>query len=682
MEFRVLGPLQVIAADRSEVVLPSASQRRLTCLLLTYAGTVVSTDALEWQLGLTAGALRTTVSRLRRLLDEDILLTTAPGYRLHTEQIDSLAFERNVEAAQPAGDPHEAITALHAALSLWRGAAYCEFAHERWAIAETRRPEELRAGAVEDLTEHLLTLGMHHQAIAQIDSLIESEPYRDRPRELLMRALADSGRRVEALRAFHDYRRLLDEEVGTEPSEHIVALDREIAAARRQQTTTSGGIARGDIARDNLPTPLTSFIGRASEITSLRELLKAYRLVTLTGAGGCGKSRLALHVAGDLLDTNPGGTWWVDLSSVSTSAHVAERVARVTGIVAPTCTDRLEQVARSLRHAGPSLIVLDNAEHVLDGAAAAVGELLGRCADLRVVVTSREPLALPGELVWRMSPLSTPPPDRTLDAHELLDFDAPALLVERIRSANPDLVIDAGTTPIIRSICERLDGLPLALELAAARTRTWRLEWILAGLDSTLDTLEGDSRGTSPHHRTLRASIAWSINLLEDVDRDVLARLSVFPASFSRDAAAAVAGDPTQQPLGLWESLGRLVNKNLVQFDPGSGRYTMLATIREFAHGLLVEAAQVDTAMAAFSRFVLRCCTEQADGMHTPSGPPAHVDTANLVVAMDWALGHAPEDARRMTIGLTGRRNTVRRPNPTTGHGLSASRSGEAVVSR
>ncbi len=630
MEFEVLGTLRVVGPTGAEVRLSSASQRRLLCLLLQRPGRVGPGDHLGNHLELSSGALRTSVSRLRRVLGYETLVTEPPGYVLHSEDIDAVRFERLLHAARGDPQPSTARQTLEKALALWRGTPYQEFAEEAWAIGEVTRLEGLRADAVLRLAEILLEREEWSDAIERLDDLISAHPFDDRPRALVMRALAESGRRVEALRVFQDYRTLLAKEVGTEPAASTVELDRRIAR---------GGTVPGGPG-PHLPTPLTSFVGRVRERQVVAQLVRSHRLVTLTGSGGCGKSRLALEVANALTIDGTATVQWADLTPVAAPGELAAAMGE-----------------NRWPGAAPTLLVIDGAEHLLGPVADLVQRVLGTRPHLRVLVTSRELLGLSGEMVWRVPPLSLPDPDPDppIGVDDLDRFDALQLFVERSRLARPDLVIDESAVDHIVSICARLDGLPLGLELSAAHLGSMPLHLVAAGLDDAFGLPSVGARSAPPHHETLAASITWSVDRLDQRERTTLACLAVFRGPFEAEAALVVAADD-DRPVA--DVLSRLVDKNLIQLDVVTGRYRMLQTIRQFCLAHLL-GPELDRASARHAHHVARWCLEVGSGRHGIARMPFVRAMPDVVSAMEWARQHAPRDALHMCRGLASLRSTL-----------------------
>jgi predicted ATPase/DNA-binding CsgD family transcriptional regulator len=338
-----------------------------------------------------------------------------------------------------------------------------------------------------------------------------------------------------------------------------------------------------DRARHNLPVQLSTFVGREPELAVLAKLGRETRMLTLTGAGGCGKTRLAIEHAARRLDDATGGTWFVDLSLVVDPKAVTSAVANALGVRDQPGRRLVDVVAEQLDD-GAALLVLDNCEHVLSGAADLVEHLLGACEELHVLATSREPLGVPGETAWRVPSLSVPS-TRSVRVDALAQFEAVELFVDRARRARPNFQVTNETAPAVAAICQRLDGIPLAIELAAARVRVLTAQEILDGLDDRFHLLTGGARTVVARQQTLRASVDWSFQLLHDDERTALARLAVCAGGFTLDAAEAVAGAAPIDRLGVLDVLQGLVDKSLLTVDDigGGSRYRMLETIRQYA---------------------------------------------------------------------------------------------------
>lgn len=369
-----------------------------------------------------------------------------------------------------------------------------------------------------------------------------------------------------------------------------------------------------DSVPNNLPLQLSTFIGRLDEIATVATLVRGNRLVTITGAGGVGKTRLSQQAAAEVSETFPDGTWWVELASVSDGLAVGLAIAEAIGGRVPSGVTPAAALAGTV--AGRRmLLVLDNCEHVVADVARLVDDLLRACPNLGVLTTSRIALEVPGELTWRVPALSLPSPEARVPIDVLGQYDAVRLFVERAKQVRPNFALDDSTGPLIADICHRLDGIPLALELAAARCRSLSPAQIREGLNDSLRLLTGGARTVLPRQQTLAASIDWSYSLLSEADRGLLRRLSVFVGGFGLDAAAAIADDPAPERAGLTsldvlDGLDRLVEQSLVAIDldgpGGSSRYRLLETVRQYARRKLDELGETDAVIDAHCDYYLR----------------------------------------------------------------------------
>ena len=400
-----------------------------------------------------------------------------------------------------------------------------------------------------------------------------------------------------------------------------------------------------DSVPNNLPIQLTTFVGRSLELTGIRDALHDARLVTCVGAGGSGKSRLAVQSAADLVDEHSGGTWWVDLSPISDPDGVGDALARVLGLRPEHDRDLVGMLAGQL--AGQeALLVLDNCEQVVDAVAQLVDGLLHGAPNLHVLATSREPLGVPGEVVWRVPSLD--------------DNAAVELFVERARQVRPGYTVPAQDAGVVTEICHRLDGIPLAIELAAAQIRVMHPSRIALALDDRFRLLTGGSRTAVARQRTLEASVAWSHGLLDEPEQVLLRRLSVFAGGFTLESAERVCADETLDDFAILESLTRLVDKSLVQANAGDGgtRYRLLETIRHYAGARLIEADSADTVRQRhfdyFLEFAERAAPELVRAEGTAWLDGLEVEHENLRTALEWVDGAGLSDRfLRMTTALT-----------------------------
>jgi len=599
-EIKVLGPVQLWRGGTPMPPLPP-QQRAVLAALVVDAGRVVPVDVLVDRVwageipGVGAGLLQPVISKLRRVLEPEaagsgqwrVLTTRAPGYLLQVdpEQVDATRFADSVHSARElaaAGDDTAARACITRALSLWRGPAYADIA-ATFAEAEAARLGQLRLAALEFSAELDLRLGRHVELLEDLPTLVLAEPLREGLRAGLMLALYRAGRAAEALQVYGEGRALLVEELGIDPSPDLQRLHEQILrqdpaldlpapapdavpVPRRSQA----GTARRPYAA--LPVPLTSFVGRDIELGEVAGELDAHRLVTLVGPGGSGKTRLALQVARAWGDTSAIPVGLVELAGTSDPGMVAQQVASALAVLPGE--DAIRALIGALQDQRV-LVVLDNCEHVIDSVAQLAGALLANAPGLLVLATSREPLGVPGEVVLPIGPMPVAGPDS----------DAVRLFLDRARLAAPHA---GGPTPqeltLIHRICARLDGLPLAVELAAACLTTLTLAEVAARVDDRFTLLSNGWRTALPHQRTLAASVQWSVDLLTPLEREVFCAASVFSGGFAPDALDAVALGP-----GVFDALRSLAAKSLVELDRSRGRYRMLETLRQFAASSLDE---------------------------------------------------------------------------------------------
>ncbi len=574
MQFRILGPLEVVA-DGVPIAVGGPKPRALLAALLIQPGTVVSTDRLIQAIwgdeppADALNALRAYVSRVRTAFGPPVrLFHRAPGYLLDVAdgELDAAQFVRLLGVARAhaaAGEHDRVVEALDGALALWRGDALGEFADLDFAVTEIARLEDLRLVAVEERIDALLHLDRDGEVVAELDGLVRRFPARERLAVQLMRGLYRCGRQSEALAVYRQLRERLVDELGVEPSQQAQELHRQVLA--HDPALGPSRIAPGG----NLPRRATSFVARHAELAGVAAATEAAPLVTLTGVGGVGKSRLALEVAQRVRAHFPDGAWLCELAPLADTGPVSHAVAAALGVQQRHGLS-IEQTLIEYLRARTLLLVLDNCEHVLPAAAWIVGEIVAHCAGVVVIATSREALGVDGEQVWPVSPLS-------------ID-DAAALFVHRARSTRPDFDPDRETGGAVADICRRLDGLPLAIELAAARMRMMSATEVAQRLDSRL-LLVGGPRTAQPWHHSLTEAIDWSYRLLAHSEQTLFARMSVFAGGADLNGVHGVCADPHTTDGEVLGLLTGLVDKSMIVATPGpSGtRYRMLETLR--AHG-------------------------------------------------------------------------------------------------
>ena len=634
MRFGVLGAVAAWQPDGTQVAVGGPRSRTLLALLALEAGRFVPAERLidgmygEYPPDGAANALQSQVSRLRTALRESAPVEfTAAGYRLAVEpdEVDVHRFERLARegrALLKTGEHARAATTLGEALALWRGAAFTDLTDAPFAAAQATRLEELRAGAEDDHVEARLALGQAEDVLAGLRETVTAQPLRERPRAQLVRALAAAGRPADALAAFDDARRTLADELGADPGPDLAEAHLAVLRGDGEKPVISA-----------LPAQLTSFVGRDAELRQVTELLAHNRLVTLTGPGGTGKTRLAIEVSA----AEPGPVAFVELAPHE-SADVARAVLTALGLRdAPLTTrggpqDPAERLVAALRDR-TTLLVLDNCEHVVDGTARLAARLLAACPGLRVLATSREPLGITGEQLAPVPRLAVPPPGTS--AAQAVGYPAIRLFADRAAASDPAFAVDESTIGDVQHVCAALDGLPLALELAAARVRTLGLGEIATRLDDRFRLLARGSRTAEARHRSLRGVVEWSWDLLGDDERELARRLTVFPGGATAAAAAEVCGaDPDLLP--------ELADKSLV--EAAGGRFRMLETIRAFGAEKLAEAGEAEAFHRAHAEYFLRFA-EEADPMLRTAAQlewleRIDADYDNLLAALRWATGN------------------------------------------
>lgn len=565
----VLGPL-LLRGPAGPVVVGSKRQRRLLAALVAHLGIAMSSDLLVdmvWDReplpADPCGALQTNVARLRRLLPPAVeLVTAAHGYLLVAERadVDVMAFLDHVAAAARTNDPHVQLRELQAATALWRGAPYADLDHPDLQ-PERVRLTALRVSALEQHAAALLAVGRTAESVSALEALLVEDPLRESAVDLLVRALVATGHQGEALAAYTRLRTRLADELGLDPSPALRALEQQVL---RQEVVLAPAPVPPVERPPAPPLPVSSFVGRDDDVAWATRVLAGCRVLTLAGPGGVGKTRLALHIAAAVAARYDAGAQLVELGDggpgdVLTTVAGAVRLADGGG---GPLLDRIVD-ALSGRH---MLLVLDNCEHVAPEVAALVTALSVRSAGVDLLLTSREPLRVDGEQVFAVRPLAASAAEALLDA--------------RVRAADRDTDLEPDREHVLREICRRLDGLPLALELAAARAPSLGLQGLLTALDRPLEVLRAGRRTTSTRHRSLRDVVEWSYGLLDPAQRRLFDQLSVFAGPVEVSGVVAVCDDAAPLP--------DLVDRSLVVRHPGDPtRFGLLETLRAYGRSRL-----------------------------------------------------------------------------------------------
>jgi len=590
------------------------------------------------------------VSQLRKELG-DALVTHPGGYAFEIDDdlVDGGRFEQLIEEADQATRHRTAIDLLREALALWRGDPYPELADVPIGVAERTRLSELRLAAFENLMEARFEVGEHTALIGPLEELITEYPLRERLWGQLMLALYRSGRQSEALRAYQRLRRVLGEELGIEPSPELQDLENRILLQEPQldpprSTTTP---------RTNLRPAMTSFVGRDAELADVADLLESARMVTLTGPAGSGKTRLAAEIAAGRLDRYDDGVWFVDLAPLASPDQLADAIAAPLGVGGRS--DRpIESVLQDYLPGRRLLLVLDNCEHLVTRCAELVAGMLVADADLVVLATSRERLGVAGEVTYEVPPLPYP----ESDDGEMESFDAVRLFIERALAADPHFTLSSSNRTELAEICRRLDGMPLAIELAAARVRSLPPAELTRHLDERFAVLTSPIRTQLTRHQTLLAAVDWSYQLLNPPERTLLRCLSVFRGGFHLEAAQRVCGLTPLSPETVLQTLPGLVDKSLVVVDfPADAptRYRLLETMREFGKERLdpSERGSLRDAHAEYFRELAETAASMLRGPEQQAWIRALTDDyENLRKALRWATTALPETAVRLAVAL------------------------------
>jgi predicted ATPase/DNA-binding SARP family transcriptional activator len=644
VELSVFGP--VGAFDPSgPIELTRAKERAVLAALALFHGQVVSTDRLVdalWSEGPPAHpekALQVHVQRVRAALGAGAIETRSDGYALgRGVVVDTELFETEVNGDASA-------RGLRAALARWKGEPYGDLDEWEPAALERTRLSEVRDHALERCLALEIEAGAGAGCIGELEAMVADKPLRERRWRLLMTALARDGRIADALRTYQRARNVFASELGIDPGPELQTLEEQILMGDVRRTSSG-----------NLPRQLTSFVGREREVAQLTGLLHEHSLITLTGVGGVGKTRLALQVAADAVAAFPDGAWLCDFAPLTDPRAVWNAVAATLNVAA-TPGRALDELV--LEYLAPKhlLLVLDNCEHLLVSVAEVVRTIGQRCARVAVLATSREGLALAGEHVIAVPSLGIPEPGATEE--ELEGAEAVRLFCDRAHDADRDFVLNEHNASAVAELCRRLDGIPLAIELAAARVRSLTPDELVARLDQRFKLLTRGSRASLERHQTLRTTIDWSYDLLTDEERAAFNRLSAFAGGYDLAAAEAVLGDSELDAEDAGRLLGQLVDKSLLLVDhkTRTTRYRLLETIRQYAQERLERTGETDAVRGRHMDYYVEAAETANPHLRSRDqlswAAALTPDLDNLTAAFDSAVEKSlPDPALRLVAAL------------------------------
>lgn len=682
IRFGLLGPFET-AVDGDIVKVPGSAERALLAVLLLARGRIVPASALIDRLWADSSlpadplnALQLRVSKLRRVFKTaglDLVQRDGGGYRAAVDPvtIDAEDFERRIRGVRASvaggGSPTETdLDAYDAALGLWRGDALADFATEPWAVPESVRLEDLRRTAYAERAQIALSLGRHAEVVTDLEPLLRTDPTHEAMAGLLMVALYRAGRQADALEVFTRTRTTLDADLGLEPSASLRSLHERVlrqdpslgTSGEVTLSTPATGPRRPRSGLSNLPTDLTPLVGREELLTSLSERVGTSRLTTLVGPGGSGKTVLGLQTAQRVADRFPDGTFLVRLASIRSREHIVPAVAAAVAMPQDgSAIDLQERLADFLadKHL---LLVIDNCEHLVDPVATLVEQLLARCPRLTVIATSREPLALPSEVQTLVGPLPTPREDD--DAEAIAATASVQLLIRRIATVLPGIEADQEAYAPLGRIARALDGMPLALELAAARAATLSPSDLADRLDQRFTLLTSGARTAEDRQRTLRATVDWSYDLLDDLEKRVFEGLAVFHGGWTLTAAEQILSDDETDSNQIIHAVGRLVEQSLIVAERGPvTRYRMLETLREYAADRLAQTGRNDALATRHAHYFAQVAERSAQAMRGQGDARArHLlvdEQANVRSAIAWLEGPAGDiDAALRLAGHLG----------------------------
>jgi predicted ATPase/DNA-binding SARP family transcriptional activator len=672
LELSFLGPFQVrldgvpitgFEADKVRALLAylavesSRPHRREQLAALFWPG---------WPDASARTSLRNALSNLRKAIGDDtaeppFLLITRETIQFNLESdyfLDTLELERLTKDSQASADQ------IQSALDRYRGAFLEGFtlkdcpAFDDWSLIIRERAQQQVSTLLSRLTEQYEQSKEYEKAIDWVRKRLTLEPWQEEAHQQMMRLLAASGQRPAALAQYEICKRSLKSELGVEPSAETVRLYESIRDSHEAEP------AQSKAHPHNLPIQLTSFIGRRKEIAKIVQFFQRFRLVTLTGPGGTGKTRLSLQVAMELLEGFPDGVWLVELAPLVDPDLVTQTAANALGMhlsAGPQTFSFLVDYLQTKR----LLMIFDNCEHLIAACARLVDGLVHACPNLSILVSSREALGIDGEMPFVVPPLTMPETLQQTDLDKLVQYEAIQLFVERASTVSSGFELTAANASAILQVCQRLDGIPLAIELAAARLKLLSVEEIAQRLDDRFRLLTGGSRAALPRYQTLRASIDWSYELLVPSERALLQRLSIFAGGWCLEAAEYVGCGDGIEACAVLDLLEQLVNKSLITVEVGEGtdtRYRLLETIRQYAQEKLMEAGRAEAARDKHLQYYLELAEKLEWEIRRPDQGRIlgrlEAELDNLRLALAWSLegkdkaGWDPEPGLRLAAAL------------------------------
>jgi predicted ATPase/DNA-binding SARP family transcriptional activator len=601
----------------------------------------------------SAGADASTIIPLR-----DDMLLLDPGAGVH---VDVNAFEAAAAKARESGEPSD----YRAALELHSGELLPEDRFEAWAADRREALNETHLALLLELADRLGASGDGAAAIELLEQAVVIDPLHEPAHRALMRLFVAAGRRQQALAQYQRLRAALKRELEADPDPQTAGLYRALLRGEAAEPLPPSPVTpapprheqrAAPAARHNLPIALTSFVGREREMAEVARLLDRHRLLTLTGAGGSGKTRLALEAARGRLAHHPDGVWLVELAGLGDPALVPEAAATAIGLTVPSQRRAVDELSAQLAEKD-ALLILDNCEHLIGAAASLAGHLLAACPGLSVLATSREPLRVPGEVTWRVPSLTLPDVGASSARPlELAGSESVVLFCERASDVAPGFGLTEQNAAAVAEICLRLDGMPLALELAAARVASLSPAQIAERLGDSLAVLTAGSRAALDRQQTLRGTLSWSHDLLTNDERTQFRRLAVFAGTFALEGAEAVTADASLEPREVADLLSRLVDKSLVVAEDMAGgyRYRLLEPMRQYAFERLREAGEAaDLESRHYDHYLALAMA--ADPECAPPGVTVRperlaVEHDNLRAALAWALRRDPQKALRLAV--------------------------------